>query len=231
MFGPGGPSLLDLVLEGLSATDRGYDHLAPKFDATPFRTPDPLLDHVAGQLGPVSRVLDLGCGTGAVARRWAGLYDEAVGVDFSAGMLAEARRFEPPAGKTVRWIHADVLRWEPDAEFDLVTSFGAFGHFVPEDQPAFLRVVHRALRPGGRFVFVTGPRPSPLRPVFWAAHGFNLVMRIRNAIVPPPFVMYYLTFSLPEALERCRAAGLEPAVRPLGWQPRPDLVLVEAVRA
>lgn len=232
MFGPRGPSFLDLAVEALSATDRGYDHLAPKFDTTPFRTPDDLLDQVAVRLaeGPkIQRVLDLCCGTGAVLKRWADLYDEGIGVDFSRGMLDEAERWTPPAGTRIQWIHADVLKWAPDGQFDVVTSFGAFGHFVPADQPALLDLVFRALRPGGRFVFVTSPPPKPLAPVFWVAHGFNAAMRVRN-LVAPPFIMYYLTFSLPEALERTRAAGFEPRVSPLGWAPREELVLVEAVK-
>lgn len=232
MFGPGGPSFLDLTVEALRATDRGYDHLAPKFDTTPFRTPDDLLDQVAVHLraGPrIERVLDLCCGTGAVLKRWVELYEEGVGVDFSRGMLDEAERWPPPAGKQVRWVHADVLQWAPDAPYDVVTSFGAFGHFEPGDQPAFLDVVFRALKPGGRFVFVTGPPPKPLAPVFWVAHGFNAVMRVRN-LVAPPFIMYYLTFSLADAIERCTAAGFVCTVKPLGWSRRPDLVLVEAQR-
>jgi ubiquinone/menaquinone biosynthesis C-methylase UbiE len=224
---------MDLAVEALSSTERGYDHLAPKFDTTPFRTPDPLLDKVAEHLarGPkISRVLDLCCGTGAVAKRWASLYDEAVGVDFSHGMLEQARAWTPPPGKTARFIHADVLKWTPDQEYDVVTSFGAFGHFVERDQPALLDLVRRSLRPGGRFVFVTGPKPAVTQPTFWIAHGFNAAMRVRNAIVPPPFIMYYLTFPLEDALERVRAAGLLPTVSSLGFEQRPELVIVEATR-
>lgn len=233
MFAPDGPSFLDLVIEGLSSTIRGYDHLAPKFDTTPFRTPDALLDHVAAHLakGPrIGRLLDLCCGTGAVLKRLAPLYDEGVGVDFSPGMLEQARQFTPPAGTTVRTIEADVLTWVPDGQYDVVTCFGAFGHVLVPDQPRFLAMVRQALVPGGRFVFVTGPNPTPRQWTWWAAKGFNATMVVRNALIPPPFVMYYLMFPLDEALERCAAAGLVPTVHPLGWAERPDLSLVEARR-
>ena len=98
----------------------------------------------------------------------------------------------------MRWIHADVLQWEPDTAFDVVTSFGAFGHFVPRDQPALAgpgvpgAEARRTLRV--RDLAVAGAAP----PVWWMARGFNAAMRVRN-LVAPPFVMYYLTFSLPEA--------------------------------
>ena len=50
MFHPNGPTLRELTVEALSSTERGYDLLAPKFDHTPFRTPDIILDAVAAQL-------------------------------------------------------------------------------------------------------------------------------------------------------------------------------------
>jgi len=35
-------------MQALSSVEGGYDLLAPKFDHTPFRTPDGMLDAVAG---------------------------------------------------------------------------------------------------------------------------------------------------------------------------------------
>src|SRR5436305_7800989 len=65
MFGKGGPSLIELIHQALCSTQRGYDLLAPKFDATPFRTPDEILAPAAAAIGPVDAALDLCCGTGA----------------------------------------------------------------------------------------------------------------------------------------------------------------------
>jgi len=44
MFHPAGPTFWELAEQCLSSTERGYDLLAPKFDFTPFRTPDEILD-------------------------------------------------------------------------------------------------------------------------------------------------------------------------------------------
>ena len=67
MFHPDGPTLRELTAQALSSTETGYDLLAPKFDYTPFRTPDRILRAVAESLraGPdLDWGLDLCCGTG-----------------------------------------------------------------------------------------------------------------------------------------------------------------------
>src|SRR6202035_1639819 len=131
MFSPEGPSLRELARQALSSVERGYDLLAPKFDHTPFRTPDSILGATADALrplGPFGQGLDVCCGTGAGMRMLKPLCQGRVtGVDFSAGMLAQARRAHPDA----EWVRADV-RALPFAEsFDLAVSFGALGHFLP----------------------------------------------------------------------------------------------------
>ena len=68
MFSPQGPSLRELCVQALSSVERGYDLLAPKFDHTPFRTPESILGasvHTLSELGPFSHGLDVCCGTGA----------------------------------------------------------------------------------------------------------------------------------------------------------------------
>ncbi|HXT20725.1 MAG TPA: methyltransferase domain-containing protein [Thermoanaerobaculia bacterium] len=94
MFDPLGPTFLELTHQALASTRHGYDLLAPKFDWTPFRTPEWLLDAVAPHFDElnVSRAIDLCCGTGAaipLLQRVSS--DLVVGADFSLGMLAEAR--------------------------------------------------------------------------------------------------------------------------------------------
>src|SRR6516165_12073121 len=71
MFHPQGPTFWELAVQALSSTERGYDLLAPKFDYTPFRTPDAILTRVGEHLqtlGPFTTGLDLCCGTGAAMR-------------------------------------------------------------------------------------------------------------------------------------------------------------------
>jgi ubiquinone/menaquinone biosynthesis C-methylase UbiE len=211
MFAPGGPTLWELVTEGLSSTQAGYDHLAPRFDATPFRTPDAILERVAAHVAAGARpavAVDLCCGTGAVVEHIAPLCDQVLGVDFSAGMLAVARERLAPLGARVRFVEADVRTWEPDVEADLVTCSGAFGHFEKDEHPLLLSKVSQILKKGGRFLFVTAPPPRPTSRGYWLGHAFNAVMWVRNVVVKPEFVMVYLNFPLERAVRLCADVGL-----------------------
>src|SRR5580704_14180308 len=164
MFSPQGPSLRELATQALASVEGGYDLLAPKFDHTPFRTPDGVLDATAGALrllGPFGRGLDVCCGTGAGMRVLKSLCQGPItGVDFSAAMLAQARRTHPDA----KWVRADVRALSFAEAFDLAVSFGALGHFLPAERPALFAGVYRALRPGGVFAFPIGaPQPVTSR--------------------------------------------------------------------
>jgi len=226
VFSPEGPSLRELAVQALSSVEHGYDLLAPKFDPTPFRTPDSVLTAVSAALapgGPYDDGLDLCCGTGAGLGVLSGLCRRGVtGVDFSAGMLevarerAEAAR-DAGAGPRVGWVRADARALPFTAAFDLVVSFGAFGHFLPRELPGLFGQVHSVLRPGGRFAFPVVAPPRPTSPGYWALLGFDAVMRVRNAVRRPPFVMYYRTFRLPDVRRGLADAGFE-----VSWQPLPE---------
>jgi SAM-dependent methyltransferase len=236
MFSPQGPSLRELAVQALSSVEGGYDLLAPKFDRTPFRTPDGVLDATAEALrplGPFGRGLDLCCGTGAGMRVLRSLCREQVtGTDFSAGMLARARSSHPDA----RWVRADARALPFAGAFDLAVSFGALGHFLPAERPALFAGVHRALRPGGVFAFPVGAQPPVTSGGYWALLGFDLAMRVRNAVWRPPFVMYYRTCPLPALRSDLTATGFTVTTVPLtapgpGGDGSPQCRLVLARRA
>jgi ubiquinone/menaquinone biosynthesis C-methylase UbiE len=215
VFHPRGPTLLELARQGLSSTQRGYDLLAPKFDYTPFRTPDAIVRVVGERLarrGPFADGLDLCCGTGVGLRMLRALCQRrAVGLDFSAGMLAEARR-RLGERANVELVQGDALALGFDEAFDVVTSFGAFGHIPRRQQRRFVAGIFRALRPGGLFGFVSFPMPRPLSRPWLFGHGYNAVAHLRNLLVRPPFVMFYLTFTLEAAPRLLAEAGFEVAV-------------------
>ena len=110
----------------------------------------PVVELLAPQ--PGERILDLGCGDGALTRCLVDLGCRVVGVDASADMVAAARA----AGIDARVADGHDLRFR--AEFDAAFSNAAL-HWMKE--PArVVAGVRRALVPGGRFVGEFGGRAN-----------------------------------------------------------------------
>ncbi|MEU1126601.1 class I SAM-dependent methyltransferase [Streptomyces sp. NPDC005899] len=216
-----GPTFRELAVQALSSTMHGYDLLAPKFDRSPYRTPDRVLEAVGRAVrpfGPFDRGLDVCCGTGAGVGVLRALCRERVtGVDFSAGLLAVARSAHtadagPPA---VGWVRADARALPFAPVFDLALSFGAFGHFLPAERPDLFAQVRAALRPGGHFAFPVGAPPAVGSRAYWTLLGFDAAMRVRNALLHPKFVMYYRTFPLAGVTRDLEATGFAVRLLPL----------------
>jgi SAM-dependent methyltransferase len=237
MFHPNGPTFYELAVQALSSTERGYDLLAPKFDYTPFRTPDWLLRPVADYLrtlAPFGTGLDICCGTGAGVQALRPFCTgRVVGLDFSHGMLDVCRQHVAamPGAAPVELVRGEALGMPFGAAFDVAVCFGAFGHILERDEPRFCAEVARVLRPGGRFVFITTYLPPLTSPGLWFARAFNAAMRVRNLLVRPPFIMYYLTFLLPRVRRLLERAGLRVEERALGTRrPWDRIRLVDAVK-
>jgi ubiquinone/menaquinone biosynthesis C-methylase UbiE len=131
-----------------------FDDIAAVYDAS---LPAHVVEHylvkraafVLG-LGAYRSVLDVGCGTGSLARRLTGLGYEVTGVDPSEGMLDVLRARTPQ----VRAVHGSgtELPFEPDS-FDVVLSVATFHHIAePAAVRATLAEMTRVSRPGGRIV-------------------------------------------------------------------------------
>lgn len=93
---------------------------------------------------PGERILDLGCGDGALSEELAAIGAEVVGVDASEDMVRAARK----RGLEAHVHDGAVLPFT--AEFDAVFSNAALHWMTRPD--AVIRSVARSLRPGGRFV-------------------------------------------------------------------------------
>lgn len=102
----------------------------------------PVVDLLAPREG--ERILDLGCGDGALTEKLAAMGIDVLGVDAAPDLLRAAR----DRGLDVREMDGHALTF--DSEFDAVFSNAAL-HWMLE--PArVIAGVHRALKPGGRFV-------------------------------------------------------------------------------
>jgi ubiquinone/menaquinone biosynthesis C-methylase UbiE len=118
---------------------RSFDKLAPEWDETRVSR-ERLVAMIAAldAIGAPARALDIGTGTGAVARllteRWPAA--AVTGVDVSPGMIAEARRLGPERYDVG---DASALPYD-DAAFDLVT----LNNVIP-----FFDELARVTAPGG----------------------------------------------------------------------------------
>ncbi|PZC44502.1 MAG: Trans-aconitate methyltransferase [Chloroflexi bacterium] len=162
-------------------------------------------------LGPQSgeKILDLGCGTGALSATIAESGAVVEGVDQDASMLALAAREHP--GIAFRQADGQALR--VDAPLDAVFSNAAL-HWMP-DQDAVVRSVAAALRPGGRFVAEMGGKRNiaailaPLRAAM-AEAGVPVAQQPQPWVFPSPA----------EQASRLEAQGFE--VRRLAYFDRPS---------
>ena len=141
------------VDDQLAGVRAGYDRWARIYDHD--ANPLPALEepHVRAAMGDVRgrEVLDLGCGTGRHTAWLAGAEARVTAVDFSDGMLEEARKRVPRGGQ-VCFIAHDLHESLPlrDASFDAVVSGLVLEHL--RDLRAFFREARRVLRPDGRAV-------------------------------------------------------------------------------
>lgn len=144
----------------LSGVQAGYDRWAQVYDhdANPLQGLEE--PQVRAALGNVRglRALDLGCGTGRHALWLAAQGATVTAVDFSEGMLAEAR--QKPGADAVKFLAHDLhtpLPFGPG--FDLVVSGLVLEHL--HELAPFFAETRRVLKPGGRAV-ISAMHPAML---------------------------------------------------------------------
>lgn len=124
-----------------------YDHLNPLGAGDAF-----YLDLA----GPApKRVLDVGCGTGALACAFAARGHEVTGIDPAPAMLDHGRNRSN--GRSVRWLDGDARRFRLEETFDFILMTGhAFQVFLTDaDIAAALATLRQHLAPGGCLAFET----------------------------------------------------------------------------
>jgi len=130
-----------------------YDHLSPRFlleteeDAARRRDETHIrhLREFLSRVPPHSVLLSAGCGTGLYDGMLLEAGHSVVGIDFSTGMLAQARKAFPEIRYEKMVMHEMDFR----NEFDGIICIDALEHVFPEEWPPIVRGFREALKPGG----------------------------------------------------------------------------------
>lgn len=144
-----------------------YDPLEGYKDAEAYDLEDggydadyPLTNQLAQSLG--GPILDLACGTGTMAIRFAQQGYQVTGVDIVPEMIKLAGQKAAAQSLSIEWVAADARAFQLGKQFPFIYLIGnAFQHFLTRaDQEALFARVREHLLPDGRFLFCTR-NPSP----------------------------------------------------------------------
>lgn len=132
------------------------------------------------------RVLDVGCGTGAMTAGLAEVGAIAVGLDRDPSLLAQA-----PMRENLSFVQGDVLTMEIDSEFDTVATARCLQWIESDKLSVALNNLVRAVKPGGLLVVLdydhtahrwTPEPPSEFRAFFDAFLGWRAANGCHNSI-------------------------------------------------
>jgi SAM-dependent methyltransferase len=180
---------------------------------------------------PGSSILDLCCGHGRHAIPLAQRGYRVTGQDLSEFFLQRAQADAQVEGVSVRWVRGDMREIPFEDEFDAVINiFTAFGYFESEEEDQkVLQQVHRALKPGGRFLLELKHREDVIR-----RYRPSIVTRLDDGLIvtheseldlltsrnPVTMTMFFpdgrrkeyrhsvRMYTLTELAQMCEAAGL-----------------------
>jgi SAM-dependent methyltransferase len=175
-----------------TAVDPAYSRLAPHYDrvfGSYAKELNRWLIPWVKRLDPRPRaVLDLACGTGTTALALARLIPRVVAIDLRPEFTAivSARAAKAAATRHLEARTGDMRSFRVDGRLDLVTCFfDALNHLPrPGDLDRTFKSVHRALAPGGLFLFdINTPwalrKTWPEMKALWKGRGWFAVARGR----------------------------------------------------
>jgi len=179
-----------------------FDKIAPAWYGFRHRTIFPgELAEMAGRWRG-GKLLNVGCGHGPDFLPFRDGF-ELYGIDFSAGMLTQARRYAKKHKLDIKLLQADARNLPyDDNSFDWAIAVATYHHIeTPEGRLAALQELKRVLRPGGEAFITVWNRGQPR---FW--------LRGRDTRVPwraggETLYRYYHLFTYGEIKKLAEQAG------------------------
>jgi demethylmenaquinone methyltransferase/2-methoxy-6-polyprenyl-1,4-benzoquinol methylase len=175
---------------------------------------------------PGLRILDIGCGTGAVALACAARGAEVIGIDLNADMLEVARSKPLPFGTpgSVEWLQLSAIeiedRFEP-LSFDAITACLVMSELSADERAYTIAAALTRLRPGGQLVLADEAAPE------------SAAQRVLHRLgrIPLAFLTYLLTQTTTRPVsglaDQLRTAGLVEVDEERPW---PAFAIVRGYR-
>ncbi len=132
-------------------------HLNPDYDGASRKLDfiDKSVDWISKILPPEDypSVLDIGCGPGLYAERYAKKGYRVAGVDFSRRSIHYARMDAKRKGLSIDYFCQDYLNLSLAQEFDFATMiYCDYGALSASDRKQLLKIIYRHLKPGGKLL-------------------------------------------------------------------------------
>lgn len=211
-----------------------FDNYLAKWEATHLAA-------IVTRLFPsqVPRYLDFACGTGRILAQITPMAREAVGIDISSSMLAEATRRVP----TARLVHGDLTRDSLSlGTFDLASAFRFFGNAQQELREDVLRAIRDVLTPRGYLLLNNHRNPRALSALLGRLRGVPIEVdlthhKLRRTLEKTGFEiverhpigvwMFRASLTVSAGNDPEREARLERLFRSSWWSPiAPDTVIL-----
>jgi ubiquinone/menaquinone biosynthesis C-methylase UbiE len=209
------PQDAEKISESIQA---GYNAVASDFSRTRQKMWPEVVEQ-AELIPEGSRVLDLGCGNGRLYQLFQGKTIEYLGIDISAGLIAEAQKKYPNAKDYFQV--GDTLKTNlPDSIIDTVFSIAVLHHLPSETvRRQAINEMFRLLKPQGIAIITVW---NLWRPKFWITHLKTLLKQSRlenitltagDILIPwntgDKFMRYHHAFTLRELKKMLNHAGFQ----------------------
>jgi ubiquinone/menaquinone biosynthesis C-methylase UbiE len=166
------------------------------------------------RIRPGDRILDLGCGPGAIAVRCALLEAQAFGVDPSRAALRLSMKRAQKAGVPLQLFEFDgkVLPFR-DLSFDTIIMADVAEHIDDESMRYLLEECSRLLLPGGRLVIHTAPALEAIR-ICRLLRSFSLgAADLLAGLITPEYEHLHIRYHSKASIRSLlRQSGLSPIV-------------------
>ncbi|MBT3923314.1 MAG: class I SAM-dependent methyltransferase [Nitrospina sp.] len=157
---------------------------------------------IANHAQPGNQVLDLGCGTGTLAKMCIDRGALVTGVDSNSGMLAVAKRNSP----TANYLNISLSNLDEhleDESFDIILSTLAFSELTRAERIHVMKQIKRVLKNGGKVLIGDEIIPDNF-PAKCFYYAFRLPMRLLTWIMTQT-----TTNAIPSFEEEVREAGMK----------------------